>query len=318
MCMQRMHEIHHSELDFPQLAPHAESMDDALPSPSDDGGEEAAPEAEASETDPTDPSPAQRQRIPVADAHMSPLEVNFSQMRANPLFRDGRSLDEAVQQIKPVRWKSVGSSASGAKDETPVWLLKAPFPPIEVMKWRCKLRDESGRPLVDPETGGELIDSEDKWFTLDNRRLYCLQKVAVSLWPERAVAEVARLPPTAVHKVRQLKKFRTLDRGCSIMVGSRTGGPVIGRWSWKEALGIQEPKQSASESQVQMRRRPRRNYEQEQAAMLAKQRQPRGRPSEEDEEDSLVKVTPWRGLIGFVIVYIVARCLVLVMNSRTQ
>ena len=95
-----------------------------------------------------------------------------------------------------------------------VWLLKAPFPPIEaallgplmsqspsriplsficgseVLKWRCKLRDETGasgclstacgirpilyrgsaayrllrlwpgKPLIDAETGGELIDAE--------------------------------------------------------------------------------------------------------------------------------------------------------------
>ena len=38
------------------------------------------------------------------------------------------------------------------------------------------------------------LGAEDRWFTLDNRRLYCLQKVAVSLWPDRAVAEVCCLP----------------------------------------------------------------------------------------------------------------------------
>lgn len=38
------------------------------------------------------------------------------------------------------------------------------------------------------------LGAEDRWFTLDNRRLYCLQKVAVSLWPDRAVAQVCCLP----------------------------------------------------------------------------------------------------------------------------
>ena len=38
------------------------------------------------------------------------------------------------------------------------------------------------------------LGAEDRWFTLDNRSLYCLQKVAVSLWPDRAVAEVCCLP----------------------------------------------------------------------------------------------------------------------------
>ena len=40
------------------------------------------------------------------------------------------------------------------------WHLEAPFPPIEVMRWRCKLRDDAtGRPLVDPKTGEQFLDS---------------------------------------------------------------------------------------------------------------------------------------------------------------
>jgi len=240
---------------------------------------------------------------------MSPLEVHFSQMRANPHFRDGQSLDKAIKEIEKVPW-----NGSSFESEKPVWLLKAPFPPIEVMKWRCKLRDEAtGRPLVDPKTGGELLDSEDRWFTLDNRRLYCLQKVAVSVWPDRAVAEVCCLPPESLTKIRQLKKFRTLDRGCGILVGNRVGGPMIGRWSWREAVGIQEP--SPVESNVQLkRRRPRRDHEREQASVLAKQRRERRDTSEEacDEDNWLLS---WRGIVAFVLVYILTRCAVRILTA---
>ncbi|CAL1160787.1 unnamed protein product, partial [Cladocopium goreaui] len=254
-------------------------------------------------------SASSRQRVAVANEEMSPLEVHFSQMRANPHFRDGRSLDKAIEEIEKVPWS--GSSPKDA--DKPVWLLKAPFPPIEVMKWRCKLRDEAtGRPLVDPQTGGELLDAEDRWFTLDNRRLYCLQKVAVSLWPDRAVAEVCCLPSTKVTKMRQLKKFRTLDRGCTILVGNRVGGPMLGRWSWRETAGIQEP--TPAESKVQInRRRPRRDYAQEQASALAKQhrRERRDRSQAQSEEENWL--ISWRGILAFVLVYVLVRCVVRIL-----
>lgn len=39
--------------------------------------------------------------------------------------------------------------------------LEAPFPPIEVLRWRCKLRDETtGRPLLD-DRGREMFEQED-------------------------------------------------------------------------------------------------------------------------------------------------------------
>ena len=97
--------------------------------------------------------------------------------------------------------------------------LEAPFPSIEVMPWRCKLRDgATGRPRIDPATGGELYDAEDHLFALDNRRLYCLQKAAAAVWPARVLVDVVELPPGVPSSVRQLKKFRTLNRGQSILI----------------------------------------------------------------------------------------------------
>ena len=92
--------------------------------------------------------------------------MHFSQLRANVQFRDGGSLEAAIGSIE-------------ARPAGGQWLLQAPFPPIEVIRWRCKLRDEvTGRPLLDA-TGTELLDQEERWYTLDNRRLYCLQKVSL-------------------------------------------------------------------------------------------------------------------------------------------
>eukprot|EP00439_Symbiodinium_sp_Y106_P024016 s7610_g2.t3 len=257
-----------------------------------------------------------RQRVPVADAQLAPLEVHFSQMRANPHFRDGRSLVEAIEQIKHVPFEGTAD-----RDDMPVWLLKAPFPPIEVLKWRCKLRDETGKPLIDAETGDELIDAEDRWFTLDNRRLYCLQKAAVALWPERAVAEVARLPSTSLTKLRQLKKFRTLDRGCSILIGNRVGGPMIGRWSWRESVGLEATSLEVPTT-VQMRRRPRRKYEEEQ--LRARTRQHTGRRpnaeivSEGEVKESTSSAVPWTGIFTFLLLYIAIRCISQAVVFLTQ
>merc|ERR1719188_1511434 len=122
-----------------------------------------------------------------------------------------------MPEIKAVRLPEADSCGA-------TWLLEAPFPPIEVLPYQCKLRDEHGRPLLDTETGGEIWDAEDHTFTLDNRRLVCYQKAAAALWPERAVVEVIELPPQSLTRMRQVRKFRTLDSGKTVMMGSRLAG----------------------------------------------------------------------------------------------
>jgi len=204
-----------------------------------------------------DDQPAHRpRRMPSApNKQMSPFDVRFSQMRARHEFRDGSPVEEAVPLIEAVRCEE------RSQDGKTVWRLQAPFPPIEVLKWRCKLRDEqTGRPRVDPKTGGELYDSNDQMFTLDNRRLYCYQRAAVKVWPDDVLIDVVELPPGQLTRMRELKKFRTLDRGRSIFIGGRNEGEELKKWSWREAVGFASPDDSEPDianCHVQMRRRPR-------------------------------------------------------------
>lgn len=187
----------------------------------------------------------------------SPFDVRFSQMRARTEFRDGRSVEDAVALIRAVRCPE-REDGSG-----PVWRLEAPFPPIEVLQYRCKLRDDDGRPKLDPVTGGEMWDVDDHMFTLDNRRLYCYQKAAVALWPAKVVIDVIELPPQSLTRMRQVRKFRTMDSGESVLLGSRGDEDGQVRWSWRETVGLDAaPKKKTSDSEqescyVKMRRRPR-------------------------------------------------------------
>jgi len=137
----------------------------------------------------------------------------------------GRRLADTVLQIRKERLTEAEQAEHGS-DYT--WKLMFPFPKIEVIRWRCKLRDnKTGRPKIDPITGDEMYDSEDHWFTLDNRRLYCLQEAAMSVYPQKCVAEVALIISGPHNHMRELRKFRTLDRGQSAMIGSRADGVVF-------------------------------------------------------------------------------------------
>jgi len=165
-----------------------------------------------------------------AKLRMDPLDVRFSQTRIRHLFRDRRKVTEAAANIsaKPC-------SQSEAKEYGVRWRLHAPFPDMEVIRWRCKLRDEkTGEAKLDPTTGKEMFDSEERWFTLDNRRLYCLQEAAVRLLPDRCLVDVAEVRGGTHIGLPELKKFRTLDLGRSILIGSRSDAMPNVRWSWKD------------------------------------------------------------------------------------
>ncbi|CAJ1401129.1 unnamed protein product [Effrenium voratum] len=164
-----------------------------------------------------------------AITQMDPLELRFSQRKMRNVFADGKLIADSVNQVRPVRRTLEEQNIYGAP-----WRLEAPFPAIEVLRFRCKLRDETtGRPLLDPVTKKEMFE-EESWFTLDNRRLYCLQRVAVDLLPERCtvdtVAEIRK-----ERRLREIRKFRTLDGGRSINVGSVVDGVPFETWSWEEA-----------------------------------------------------------------------------------
>merc|ERR1712100_521434 len=75
------------------------------------------------------------------------------------------------------------------------------------------------------------FEEEESWFTLDNRRLYCLQQAAVRLLPERCTADTT-IEIRKERRLREVRKFRTLDNGSSINVGSVVDGVPFTRWSW--------------------------------------------------------------------------------------
>lgn len=262
-------------------------------------------EKEASE-DSDDSSQHSFDELATQTETMCPFDIRFSQKRARQVFRDGRPLSEAIGliQVEP----ATKSESSNSRR------VKAPFPPIQVIQWRCKMRDEAtGRPLIDPATGGELIDAEDRWFSLDNRRLYCLQKAASAYWPDRLMVEVVKLPP-GLTGTRQLKKFRTNDGGQSILMGSRDEDEKLDRWSWREAVGINENTETQARTQVQMRRRPRRNYEQEQENRRKRNSTSRARADSDDVVSTFSHSVPWRGILTFLIIYTTIRCLVKVLT----
>lgn len=164
-----------------------------------------------------------------AITQMDPLELRFSQRKMRNVFADGKLIADSVKQVRPIRRTEEEQSIYGAP-----YRLEAPFPPIEVLRFRCKLRDETtGRPLLDPVTKKEMFEKEESWFTLDNRRLYCLQRIAVNLLPERCtvdtIAEIRK-----ERRLREIRKFRTLDGGRSINVGSVVDGVPFETWSWAE------------------------------------------------------------------------------------
>eukprot|EP00929_Paragymnodinium_shiwhaense_P065408 TRINITY_DN32792_c0_g1_i1.p1 TRINITY_DN32792_c0_g1~~TRINITY_DN32792_c0_g1_i1.p1 ORF type:complete len:334 (-),score=53.63 TRINITY_DN32792_c0_g1_i1:2-1003(-) len=160
---------------------------------------------------------------------MSPLDICFSQNVIYPTFTDGKSVDDAVKSIH---------TADGEGDDV---VLDPPFPMIEVVRWTPKLRDGAGKPLQD-ENGKDRLGSEGL-FTIDNRRLYALQRVAVAQYPRRCKVEVAVLK--ARDEIgRHLKKFRTRMNGRCVNISEWNG---VGRdnakdfsamriWDWRSAV----------------------------------------------------------------------------------
>eukprot|EP00913_Durusdinium_trenchii_P024962 g23429.t1 len=186
------------------------------------------------------------------EVEVSPLEVNFSQHVIYPLFSDGTSVDETVREVT-----------------AEIYWLKAPFPPIQAVRWCPKLRDGEGKPVLDEN--GEERRGVEGLFTLDNRRLYVLQRAAVYQYPRseqsgremRSAADVESrlraLPPDIWQRkckitvevvtdrwevLNHLKKFRTRTNGLSIFVSEWNGTgrdntkhfDVLRVWDWRSAV----------------------------------------------------------------------------------
>lgn len=146
---------------------------------------------------------------------MSPFALRFTQEHIRTTFRDGRSVEAAVAEIKE-------SPGSGDYDV----ILRFPFPAIEIVRWHVP-HHHCDSP--DPEYG---VDG-DHWFTLDNRRLYCLQRAAAACWPRRAAVAVEILYASRGSVKR---KCDTTTHGCSVTIAPSIKDEPVSRWDWREEV----------------------------------------------------------------------------------
>mmetsp|Transcript_22751 Transcript_22751/g.52632 ORF Transcript_22751/g.52632 Transcript_22751/m.52632 type:complete len:268 (+) Transcript_22751:82-885(+) len=234
---------------------------------------------------------------------LCPFDIHFSQTRIRPEFQDGRSLQTALDQMQaePLARTDEGDGEL---------LLVPPFPRIEVTKWRCKLRDSTGAPKLDSDTGCELYSQEERWFSFDNRRLCCLQRAAAAQWPKKVMCEAIEIPQTLA-RTRELRKFDTRSSGCSVFVGRRDE-PNPERWCWRTTVGLPaaEPEPGVV---MRLRHRGDRAREAEPGDLPFKRGQ-RQRPAEEsDDKGSAMEVL--RGLLLFMIIYLVMRIVVILWQK---
>lgn len=103
--------------------------------------------------------------LPFAGKLISPFSLRFKQDHVSSNLKDGTPLESAIGQIRCRRVTST--------DEYDV-VLDTPFHDIKVARW---FQAEHGR-------------ADAHWFSLNSRRLYCLQKAAASLWPQRVAVSV--------------------------------------------------------------------------------------------------------------------------------
>lgn len=139
---------------------------------------------------------------------ISPLAVRFTQDHIRTTFRDGRLVESSIPEIQ-VRPAPVGSEYDV--------ILQAPFPHVEIVRWR-----------VGHEEGPDSETSH--WFTLDNRRLYCLQRAAVALWPKR-VAAVVEILYNDLGRMR--RKFDSTTCGWSVSISHHLHSEELCRWDWR-------------------------------------------------------------------------------------
>jgi len=118
-------------------------------------------------------------------------------------------LEETINQIQMVPGKDGYD-----------FVLKAPFPSIEIIRWS----------QFDTEATEALANH---WFTLDNRRLYCLQRVAASLWPKKCVAHVEVLYSTC-HGIKRKDTSGTVGRDVAIRHSDKD--MESGHWDWRATV----------------------------------------------------------------------------------
>eukprot|EP00928_Gymnodinium_smaydae_P017971 TRINITY_DN16850_c0_g1_i3.p1 TRINITY_DN16850_c0_g1~~TRINITY_DN16850_c0_g1_i3.p1 ORF type:complete len:385 (+),score=54.08 TRINITY_DN16850_c0_g1_i3:96-1250(+) len=150
---------------------------------------------------------------------ISPLAVRFCQGRIKNSFQDGRDCERTALAIET-------DPGKGGYDA----ILRAPFPAIEIIRWRPKnvMHDQEAGCTVDL---GVPADGH-YWFTLDNRRLYCLQRAALRLWPRRvaAVVQILYADPGQMRR-----KYDSVTGGQSVSIGRCLEEPLA-VWDWREKL----------------------------------------------------------------------------------
>lgn len=155
---------------------------------------------------------------------ISPFAVRFTQEHIRTTFRDGRCVEAAVSEIEE-------TPGTGDYDV----ILRFPFPAIEIVRWHVPHHQHS----PDPEPGAD----GDHWFTLDNRRLYCLQRAAAACWPRRAGVAVEILYASR-GSVR--RKCDTTTHGCSVTIAPSIRDAPVSRWDWRAE--VQCPPSAADSS----------------------------------------------------------------------
>jgi len=153
---------------------------------------------------------------------ISPLAIRFTQQRIRRTFRDSREVEATIKQV---------TARPGIGDYD--LILSAPFPTIEIIRW---------------SPNGRGAGEKDHWFTFDNRRLYCLQRLAVQYWPKRvgATVEVLYADAGAIRK-----KLDSRTCGLSVEIGHAfaTAGELE-QWSWRKAVDIKASETLAVETEA--------------------------------------------------------------------
>lgn len=142
------------------------------------------------------------------DKLVSPLSIRFTQNRIREIFQDGRKVEDTIRQIK---------AGPGIGDYDIV--LEVPFPNIEIIRWT---------------PNGRYSGSRGHWFSYDNRRLYCLQRVAASYWPKRVGVIVEVQYSDQGGQIR--KKLDTQTEGHCVSIGHAFATAAeLEEWSWRKA-----------------------------------------------------------------------------------
>eukprot|EP00403_Amphidinium_massartii_P029241 CAMPEP_0178391152 /NCGR_PEP_ID=MMETSP0689_2-20121128/11016_1 /TAXON_ID=160604 /ORGANISM="Amphidinium massartii, Strain CS-259" /LENGTH=326 /DNA_ID=CAMNT_0020011687 /DNA_START=74 /DNA_END=1051 /DNA_ORIENTATION=- len=251
--------------------------------------------------------PPASQAVATSKVLLSPLQVHFSQSHIRPEFQDGTLVAETKEQVKATLCPPLAAEEAyvGAPTSGNWWLLSTPFANVEAIQWQCKLREEDG--TIKMNEDGEELYSDKEWYSLDNRRLYCLQSAAAKLWPDevRCVVSVVQQHEGSW---REFRKFRTLDCGRSVAIGHRYSADLP-KWSWRKEVGL--PEETPLEGKVLAR--PRKQAKKAFASTSGNSR-PRRTPLSDSEDDDEDEGSPQRRLLQnflfFLVIYTGMRLLV--------